>query len=183
MSEVHFLGLNGWSRLLHSYTNSVHSTSIKVCAAKGSREALQCHTVKDCLAPDIFISTICPTLYGSPSTPTSQRKKMWPWEFKQNSQSLIFYWFVRLEVIYVSLKGGQGCSEMWPASRRSSFHQFCFPGAKRKSPHNLQGELSKRTCPLFLPSCFKPISQFDFQPVPLGRAEGEVARRHFSTLC
>lgn len=131
-----------------------------------------------------FLSQLSvPRSTAHPQHPPHRGKTMWPWEFKQNSQSLIFYWFVRLEVIYVSLKGGQGCSEMWPASRRSSFHQFCLPGVKRKSPHNLQGELSKRTCPLFLPFCFKPISQFDFQPVPLGRAEREVARRHFSTLC
>ena len=154
-----------------------------MCAAKWSRAAFQCHTVKDCLAPDIFISTICPTLYSSPATPTLSSEKMWPWEFKQKSQSLIFYWFVCLVMIYGCPEGGQSCSEMWPASRSSSFHHFCFPGVERKSLRDLQGELCKQTCSFFLPFCFKPTSQLSLQPVPLGRVEAEVARRHFSTLC
>lgn len=98
-------------------------------------------------------------LCSSPSITTWQRKNVWPWGFKQNSQSLIFYCFVCLVMIYGSLEEEQSCSEIWPSWRRRTLHQFCFPGVERKSLLDLQGEFSKHTCPLFLPLCLKPLSQ------------------------
>lgn len=83
---------------------------------------------------------------------------MWPWGFKQNSQSLIFCCFVHLVMIYGSLEGGQSCSEIFSSLRRTLL-QFCFPGVEHKSFHGLQGEFSKKTCPLFLPFYLKPLSQ------------------------
>lgn len=97
-------------------------------------------------------------LCSSPSITTWQRKKVWPWGFKQNSQSLIFYCFVHLVMIYDSLEEGQSCSEMWPSLRRT-LHQFCFPGVERKSLPDPQGEFAKQTCPLFLPFSLKSLSQ------------------------
>lgn len=77
---------------------------------------------------------------------------------KQNSQSLIFYCFVHLVMIYGSPEEGWSCSEMWPSLRRTLL-QFYFPGVEHKSLHGLQGEFSKKTCPLFLPFWLKPLSQ------------------------
>lgn len=113
--------------------------------------------LKECLALT-FISTVCPMLCSSPSRTTWQRKKVWPWGFKKNSQSLIFHCFAHFLMIYGSLEEGQNFFEMWSSLRRT-LHQFCFPGVECKSLHCLQGEFSKQTCPLFLPFCLKPLSQ------------------------
>lgn len=112
--------------------------------------------LKECLAPDILSQLSVPC---SPSITTWQGRKVWPWGFKQNSQSLIFYHFVHLVMIYGSLEEGQSCSEMWPSLRRRTLHQFCFPGVECKSLHGLQDEFSKQTCPFFLPFCLKLFSQ------------------------
>lgn len=113
----------------------------------------------DGLAPDISIPTACPTLCSSPSTPTSERKKCDPENLNETARacfSTVLYvlWWV------MALERGQSCSEMWPAWRRCSSHQFCFPSAGRKSLHNLQGKLCKQTRPLS-PSVLDPLhSQF-----------------------